>query len=80
MDCSRRPLRRGVEAILTHAVSSIYDLPAAHFTTGLFDLLTAIGLAVFASYTALDLGARIRGPVAGPRWPWIAASHSSSAR
>ncbi|MEE7506202.1 MHYT domain-containing protein [Methylobacterium mesophilicum] len=34
----------------------------------------SIGLAVFASYTALDLGARIRGPVAGPRWPWIAGA------
>jgi len=34
----------------------------------------SIGLAVFASYTALDLGARIRGTVAGPRWPWIAGS------
>ncbi|WP_345819842.1 MHYT domain-containing protein [Methylobacterium fujisawaense] len=32
----------------------------------------SIGLSVFASYTALDLGSRIRGPVAaGPRWPWI---------
>ena len=34
----------------------------------------SIGLAVFASYTALDLGARIRGTVAGPRWPWIAGA------
>ncbi|SDA18883.1 PAS domain S-box-containing protein [Methylobacterium sp. UNC378MF] len=34
----------------------------------------SIGLAVFASYTALDLGARLRGPVAGPRWPWIAGA------
>jgi PAS domain S-box-containing protein len=31
----------------------------------------SIGLSVFASYTALDLGARVGGPVAGPRWPWI---------
>jgi len=34
----------------------------------------SIGLAVFASYTALDLGARVRGPVAGPRWPWVAGA------
>ncbi len=34
----------------------------------------SIGLAVFASYTALDLGARIRRPSPGPRWPWIAGS------
>lgn len=34
----------------------------------------SIGLSVFASYTALDLGARIRGPSSGPRWPWIAGS------
>ncbi|MCJ2073636.1 ATP-binding protein [Methylobacterium sp. J-030] len=34
----------------------------------------SIGLAVFASYTALDLGGRIRRPSPGPRWPWIAGS------
>jgi PAS domain S-box-containing protein len=34
----------------------------------------SIGLAVFASYTALDLGARIRRSSPGPRWPWIAGS------
>ncbi|MHB2206066.1 MHYT domain-containing protein [Methylobacterium sp. CM6257] len=34
----------------------------------------SIGIAVLASYTALDLGARIRGPVPGPRWPWIAGA------
>ncbi|WP_457103779.1 MHYT domain-containing protein [Methylobacterium sp. P5_C11] len=32
----------------------------------------SIGLAIFASYTALDLGARTRRPASGPRWPWIA--------
>jgi PAS domain S-box-containing protein len=34
----------------------------------------SVGLAVFASYTALDLGARVRGPVRGTRWPWIAGA------
>ena len=34
----------------------------------------SIGLAVFASYTALDLGARVRGAVSGPRWPWVAGA------
>ncbi|MDP4002965.1 MHYT domain-containing protein [Methylobacterium sp. NEAU K] len=31
----------------------------------------SIAIAVFAAYTALDLGGRARGPVPGPRWPWI---------
>ena len=34
----------------------------------------SIGLSIFASYTALDLGARIRGPVPGARWPWVAGA------
>ncbi|MCJ2062705.1 ATP-binding protein [Methylobacterium sp. J-088] len=34
----------------------------------------SIGLAIFASYSALDLGARIRGPSTGPRWAWVASS------
>ncbi|SDN20383.1 PAS domain S-box-containing protein [Methylobacterium phyllostachyos] len=34
----------------------------------------SIGLAIFASYTALDLAARIRVQSSGPRWPWIGGS------
>ncbi|MEG9526765.1 MAG: histidine kinase, partial [Hyphomicrobiales bacterium] len=34
----------------------------------------SIGISIFASYTALDLGARIRGPVPGAQWPWIAGA------
>ncbi|MEL6063213.1 MULTISPECIES: MHYT domain-containing protein [unclassified Methylobacterium] len=34
----------------------------------------SVGIAVFASYTALDLGARMRRPSPGPRWPWIIGS------
>jgi PAS domain S-box-containing protein len=31
----------------------------------------SLGIAVFASYTALDLAGRARSPVSGARWPWI---------
>ena len=31
----------------------------------------SIAIAVFASYTALDLGARVRDRAAGPRWAWL---------
>jgi PAS domain S-box-containing protein len=34
----------------------------------------SIGVAIFASYTALDLGSRVRGPVLGARWPWVAGA------
>ncbi|AWN40142.1 MHYT domain-containing protein [Methylobacterium durans] len=34
----------------------------------------SIAIAVFASYTALDLGARVRDGVAGPRWAWLAGA------
>ncbi len=34
----------------------------------------SIAIAIFASYTALDLGARVRGKAAGPRWAWVAAA------
>ncbi len=34
----------------------------------------SIGLAIFASYTALDLGARVRDSASGPRWPWVAGA------
>ncbi|OAS24862.1 MHYT domain-containing protein [Methylobacterium platani] len=32
----------------------------------------SIAIAVFASYTALDLGGRVRGAAAGVRWAWVA--------
>ena len=31
----------------------------------------SVAIAVFASYTALDLGARVRGASTGSRWPWV---------
>ena len=31
----------------------------------------SLAIAVFASYTALDLGSRVRTAEAGPRWAWI---------
>ena len=31
----------------------------------------SIAIAVFASYTALDLGSRVRGATMGPRWSWV---------
>ncbi|MDP4021754.1 MHYT domain-containing protein [Methylobacterium sp. NEAU 140] len=34
----------------------------------------SIAVAVFASYTALDLGARGRAGGSGPRWAWVAAA------
>ena len=34
----------------------------------------SIAIAVFASYTALDLGGRVRGAAPGPRWAWVAAA------
>ncbi|RYC29334.1 response regulator [Lichenibacterium minor] len=34
----------------------------------------SIAIAVLASYTALDLGGRVRGASPGPRWGWIGAA------
>jgi PAS domain S-box-containing protein len=34
----------------------------------------SIAVAVFASYTALDLAARVRGATAGLRWAWVGAA------
>ena len=34
----------------------------------------SIVIAVFASYAALDLGARVRKPDVGPRWAWGAGA------
>ena len=34
----------------------------------------SIAIAVFASYTALDLGGRVRGAAPGRRWAWIGAA------
>lgn len=34
----------------------------------------SIAIAVLASYTALDLGGRVRGAAAGLRWAWVAAA------
>ncbi|MCJ2050641.1 MHYT domain-containing protein [Methylobacterium sp. J-070] len=34
----------------------------------------SVAIAVFASYTALDLGARVRGASTGLRWAWVAAA------
>ena len=44
--------------------------------TGYSPALVALSIviAVFASYAALDLGARIRQPDSGPRWAWAAAA------
>ena len=44
--------------------------------TGYNPALVALSLAiaVFASYTALDLGARVRGGASGPRWAWVAGA------
>ena len=44
--------------------------------TGYTPLLVALSIviAVFASYAALDLGARVRRPDAGPRWAWGAGA------
>ncbi|SDM55389.1 PAS domain S-box-containing protein [Methylobacterium phyllostachyos] len=44
--------------------------------TGYNPLLVALSLiiAVFASYAALDLGARVRRPDVGPRWAWGAGA------
>jgi PAS domain S-box-containing protein len=44
--------------------------------TGYNPLLVALSIviAVFASYAALDLGARVRRPDAGPRWAWGAGA------
>ncbi|MGU3667238.1 MHYT domain-containing protein [Methylobacterium sp. A49B] len=44
--------------------------------TGYDPALVALSLAiaVFASYTALDLGGRVRGAAAGLRWAWVAAA------
>jgi PAS domain S-box-containing protein len=37
-------------------------------------VVLSIVIAVFASYAALDLGARVRKPDAGPRWAWGAGA------
>nr|WP_188908438.1 MHYT domain-containing protein [Aureimonas endophytica] len=37
-------------------------------------VLLSIAIAVFASYAALDLGARVRRATEGPRWSWIAGA------
>jgi PAS domain S-box-containing protein len=44
--------------------------------TGYDPALVALSLAiaVFASYTALDLGGRVRGAAVGLRWAWVAAA------
>ncbi|TXN05992.1 response regulator [Methylobacterium sp. WL64] len=44
--------------------------------TGYNPLLVALSIiiAIFASYAALDLGARVRRPDAGPRWAWGAGA------
>ncbi len=44
--------------------------------TGYNPALVALSLAiaVFASYTALDLAGRMRGSARGPRWAWIAGA------
>ena len=44
--------------------------------TGYNPLLVALSIviAVFASYAALDLGARVRRPDVGPRWAWGAGA------
>ncbi|GJE09145.1 MHYT domain-containing protein [Methylobacterium longum] len=34
----------------------------------------SIAIAVFGSYTALDLGGRVRGAATGLRWAWVAAA------
>jgi len=34
----------------------------------------SIVIAIFASYTALDLGGRVRGAALGPRWTWVAGA------
>ncbi|WP_375454398.1 MHYT domain-containing protein [uncultured Methylobacterium sp.] len=34
----------------------------------------SVAIAVLASYTALDLGGRVRGAAAGLRWAWVAAA------
>ncbi len=44
--------------------------------TGYNPVLVAlsIAIAVFAAYTALDLGARVRRASAGSHWPWVAGA------
>ena len=37
-------------------------------------VILSVVIAVFASYTALDLGSRVRSATAGPRWAWIAGA------
>jgi PAS domain S-box-containing protein len=37
----------------------------------------SIAIAVFASYTALDLGGRVRGATSGMRWAWVAIASSA---
>ena len=34
----------------------------------------SVAIAIFASYTALDLGSRIRAAGAKPRWMWVAGA------
>ena len=34
----------------------------------------SIAIAIFASYTALDLGGRVRGAAPWPRWSWVAGA------
>ena len=44
--------------------------------TGYNPALVALSLAiaVFASYTALDLAGHLRGSASGPRWAWVAGA------
>ncbi|MCW6506677.1 response regulator [Lichenifustis flavocetrariae] len=37
-------------------------------------VVLSIAIAMFASYTALDLGGRLRGTFTGPRWAWVLAA------
>ena len=47
---------------------------AVHTGYNPFIVALSVGVAIFASYTALDLGSRVRGAAARLQWAWIAGA------
>lgn len=57
---------------LSYAAQPPYGLFMVHSGYDPALVALSIAIAVFASYTALDLGGRVRGAADGMRWAWVA--------